>query len=131
LKQVANIPDDLKYTEEHEYVRTKGDGIVEVGITDYAQGELGDVVYVELPSVGTKLGKHDVFGTIEAVKAVSELFSPIAGEVTEVNPRLDGEPALVNSDPYGEGWMIRVRADDAAAVDSLMDAAAYKAAVGA
>ena len=124
---MANIPDDLKYTEEHEYVRTKGDGVVEVGITDYAQGELGDVVYVELPSVGTKLGKHDVFGTIEAVKAVSELFSPIAGEVTEVNPRLDGEPALVNIDPYGEGWMIRVRADDAAAVDSLMDAAAYKA----
>jgi glycine cleavage system H protein len=126
---VANIPDDLKYTEEHEYVRTKGDGVVEVGITDYAQGELGDVVYVELPAVGTKLGKHDVFGTIEAVKAVSELFSPIAGEVTEVNPRLDGEPALVNSDPYGEGWMIRVRADDASAVDSLMDAAAYKATI--
>ncbi len=127
---MANIPDDLKYTEEHEYVRTKGDGIVEVGITDYAQGELGDVVYVELPSVGTKLGKHDVFGTIEAVKAVSELFSPIAGEVTEVNPRLDGEPALVNSDPYGDGWMIRVRADDPSAVDSLMDCGAYTAAIG-
>jgi len=117
---VANIPDDLKYTEEHEYVRATGDGIVEIGITDYAQGELGDVVYVELPSAGTKLGKHDVFGTIEAVKAVSELFSPIAGEVTEVNPRLDGEPALVNSDPYGAGWMIRMRA-----VDGLMDSAAY------
>ena len=127
---MANIPDDLKYTEEHEYVRTKGDGVVEVGITDYAQGELGDVVYVELPTVGTKLGKHDVFGTIEAVKAVSELFSPLAGEVVEVNSRLDGEPALVNSDPYGEGWMIRVRVEDAAAVDSLMDAAGYKAAIG-
>lgn len=127
---MASIPDDLKYTEEHEYVRTKGDGVVEVGITDYAQGELGDVVYVELPSVGTKLGKQDVFGTIEAVKAVSELFSPIAGEVTEVNPRLDGEPALVNSDPYGEGWMIRIRADDPAAVDGLMDAGAYKAHIG-
>ncbi|HEX5576820.1 MAG TPA: glycine cleavage system protein GcvH, partial [Gemmatimonadaceae bacterium] len=127
---MASIPDDLKYTEEHEYVRTKGDGIVEVGITDYAQGELGDVVYVELPSVGTKLGKQDVFGTIEAVKAVSELFSPIAGEVTEVNPRLDGEPALVNSDPYGEGWMIRIRADDPAAVDGLMDAGAYEAHIG-
>ncbi len=122
---MANIPEDLKYTEEHEYVRASGDGVVEIGITDYAQGELGDVVYVELPAVGTKLGKHDVFGTIEAVKAVSELFSPIAGEVTEVNPRLDGEPALVNSDPYGSGWMIRMRADDPSAVDGLMDSAAY------
>jgi glycine cleavage system H protein len=127
---VANIPDDLKYTEEHEYVRTKGDGIVEVGITDYAQGELGDVVYVELPAAGTKLARHDVFGTIEAVKAVSELFSPIAGEVTEVNPRLDGEPALVNSDPYGDGWMIRIRADDPSVVDSLMDSAAYSSHIG-
>ena len=127
---MANIPDDLRYTEEHEYVRTTGDGAVEVGITDYAQGELGDVVYVELPQVGTKLGKHDVFGTIEAVKAVSELFSPLAGEVVEVNPRLDQEPALVNSDPYGAGWMIRMRADDASAADSLMDAAAYKTHIG-
>lgn len=127
---MANIPDDLKYTEEHEYVRTKGDGTVEVGITDYAQGELGDVVYVELPAAGTKLARHDVFGTIEAVKAVSELFSPIAGEVTEVNPRLDGEPALVNSDPYGDGWMIRIRADDPSVVDSLMDSAAYSSHIG-
>ena len=122
---MANIPDDLRYTEEHEYVRKSGDGVAEVGITDYAQGELGDVVYVELPAVGTKLGKHDVFGTIEAVKAVSELFSPIAGEVVEINSRLDGEPALVNSDPYGAGWMIRLKPDDAGAVDALMDAAAY------
>lgn len=127
---MANIPDDLKYTEEHEYVRSVGDGIVEVGITDYAQGELGDVVYVELPQAGTKLGSHDVFGTIEAVKAVSELFSPIAGEVTEVNARLDGEPALVNADPYGAGWMIRIRADDPSVVDGLMDAGAYKAHIG-
>jgi glycine cleavage system H protein len=127
---VANIPDDLRYTEEHEYVRRTGDGLVEVGITDYAQGELGDVVYVELPSAGTKLGKHDVFGTIEAVKAVSELFSPLAGEVVEVNSRLDGEPALVNSDPYGAGWMIRIRPDDASAVDSLMDASAYGSHIG-
>jgi glycine cleavage system H protein len=127
---VANIPDDLRYTEEHEYGRRTGDGLVEVGITDYAQGELGDVVYVELPSAGTKLGKHDVFGTIEAVKAVSELFSPLAGEVVEVNSRLDGEPALVNSDPYGAGWMIRIRPDDASAVDSLMDASAYGSHIG-
>lgn len=122
---MANIPNDLRYTEEHEYVRKTSDGNVEVGITDYAQGELGDVVYVELPPVGTKLGKHDVFGTIEAVKAVSELFSPIAGEVVEINSRLDGEPALVNSDPYGSGWMIRIKPDDSSAVDSLMDASTY------
>ena len=127
---MSNIPDDLKYTEEHEYIRTTSDGVAEIGITDYAQGELGDVVYVELPSVGTKLGKHDVFGTIEAVKAVSELFSPVAGEVVEINPRLDQEPALVNSDPYGAGWMIRMRPDDAGAVEALLDATAYKAHVG-
>lgn len=127
---MADIPDDLKFTEEHEYVRSTGDNIVEVGITDYAQGELGDIVFVELPSVGTKLAKHDVFGTIEAVKAVSELFSPLAGEVTEVNSRLDQEPALVNSDPYGAGWMIRMRVENAPDVDALMDAASYKAHVG-
>lgn len=127
---MANIPDDLKYTEEHEYVRDKGDGTVEVGVTDYAQGELGDVVYIELPTVGAKLAKHDVFGTIEAVKAVSELFSPLAGEVTEINERLDQEPALVNSDPYGAGWMIRIRVDDAGATGALMDAAAYGKHVG-
>lgn len=127
---MAEIPDDLKFTEEHEYVRATADNIVEVGITDYAQGELGDVVFVELPSVGTKLAKHDVFGTIEAVKAVSELFSPLAGEVTEINPRLDQEPALVNSDPYGAGWMIRMRVENASDVDALMDAAAYGGLVG-
>ena len=127
---MANIPDDLRYTEEHEYVRKTSDGNVEVGITDYAQGELGDVVYVELPPVGTKLGKHDVFGTIEAVKAVSELFSPIAGEVVEINTRLDGEPALVNSDPYGGGWMIRIKPDDAASVDALMDSSSYQKHLG-
>lgn len=127
---MANIPDDLRYTEEHEYVRKSADGNVEVGITDYAQGELGDVVYVELPSVGTKLAKHDVFGTIEAVKAVSELFSPIAGEVVEINGRLDGEPALVNSEPYSAGWMIRIKPDDPSAVDALMDAASYGKHIG-
>ena len=127
---MSNIPTDLRYTEEHEYVRTTADGSAEIGITDYAQGELGDVVYVELPKVGTKLGKHDVFGTIEAVKAVSELFSPIAGEVTEINSRLDQEPALVNSDPYGAGWMIRLKADDASAIEGLMSADAYTAQLG-
>jgi len=127
---VANIPADLKYTEEHEYVRVPSDGTVEVGITDYAQGELGDVVYVELPKVGTKFSKHDVFGTIEAVKAVSELFSPLSGEITAVNERLDKEPALVNSDPYGAGWMIRMRIDDKGELDALLDAEAYAKQIG-
>jgi len=107
------------------------DGVVEIGITDYAQGELGDVVYVELPKVGASFGAHDVFGTIEAVKAVSELFSPVAGEVVEVNGTLDGEPALVNSDPYGNGWMIRLRVSDAAQLSKLLDAGAYGQQIGA
>lgn len=122
---MANIPSDLRFTEEHEYVRSTGDDTVEVGITDYAQGELGDVVYVELPKAGTRFSKHDVFGTIEAVKAVSELFAPVGGEVTEVNERLDGEPALVNTDPYGAGWMIRMRISDKAELDALLAADAY------
>ena len=122
---MANIPADLKYTEEHEYVRVSADGIVEIGITDYAQGELGDVVYVELPQVGAKFTKHDVFGTIEAVKAVSELFSPLSGEVTEINERLDKEPALVNTDPYGAGWMIKMRSSNSAELDALLDADTY------
>jgi len=127
---VANIPADLSYTEEHEYVRKARDGTVEIGITDYAQGELGDVVYIELPKVGAKFAKHDVFGTIEAVKAVSELFSPIAGEVVSVNERLDKEPALVNTDPYGTGWMIKVRPDDPAEIDRLMTSDAYGKQIG-
>ena len=127
---MSSIPADLHYTAEHEYVRDLGDGVVEIGITDYAQGELGDVVYVELPKVGASFGKHDVFGTIEAVKAVSELYSPVAGEVVETNSRLDGEPALVNSDPYGDGWMIKLRLANAKDRDGLMDAVAYKSHVG-
>ena len=127
---MANIPGDLAYTEEHEYVRKGKDGTVEIGITDYAQGELGDIVYIELPKVGAKFAKHDVFGTIEAVKAVSELFSPIAGEVVSVNDRLDKEPALVNTDPYGAGWMIKVRPDDPSEVDRLMKADAYGKQIG-
>ncbi|HEX6316086.1 MAG TPA: glycine cleavage system protein GcvH [Gemmatimonadaceae bacterium] len=107
---MANIPADLLYTADHEYVKATDDSsVVQVGITDYAQDQLGDVVFVELPKKGAKFGAHDVFGTIEAVKAVSELFCPLAGEVVEVNDRLDGEPALVNSDPYGAGWMIKLR----------------------
>jgi glycine cleavage system H protein len=127
---VANVPDDLLYTQEHEYLRDLGDGVTEIGITDYAQGELGDVVYVELPKVGTSFNKHDVFGTIEAVKAVSELFAPVAGEVMEVNDRLDKEPALVNTDPYGAGWMIRVRLSDPSATADLLKPDAYQAQIG-
>ena len=122
---MANIPTDLKYTEEHEYIRVSSDGIAEIGITDYAQGELGDVVYVELPKVGAKFSKHDVFGTIEAVKAVSELFSPVSGEVTAINDRLDKEPALVNTDPYGAGWMIKMRTSNSGELDALLDADTY------
>lgn len=127
---MANIPADLRYTKDHEYVKPSGDpNVVIVGITDFAQGELGDVVFVDLPKVGRKLAEHDVFGTIEAVKAVSELYSPLAGEVTEINARLDGEPSLVNSDPYGAGWMIKMKAANATS-GSLLDAAAYKAQIG-
>ena len=128
---MANVPADLQYTADHEYVKATDDpSVVQIGITDYAQDQLGDVVFVELPKVGDKFKAHDVFGTIEAVKAVSELYSPVAGEVTAINSRLDGEPALVNSDPYGEGWMIKMRLSNAADRDGLMDAGAYKQHVG-
>ena len=128
---MADIPKDLKYTEDHEYVKTTNDAkVVAVGITDYAQGELGDIVYLELPSVGAKFSKHDVFGTIEAVKAVSELFSPLSGEVVEVNPRLEKEPQLVNSDPYGDGWMLKLKLTDASEQSGLMDADAYSGHIG-
>jgi len=127
---VSEIPQDLLYTEDHEYVKDAGDGVVAIGITDYAQGELGDVVYVELPKVGSTFSKHDVFGTVEAVKAVSELYSPIGGEVVAVNDRLDKEPALVNSSPYGDGWMIKLRVKDGAEKKALLDAGAYSAHLG-
>ena len=128
---MSEIPQDLLYTEDHEYVKSTDDAnVVAVGITDYAQGELGDVVYVELPKVGAKFGQHDVFGTIEAVKAVSELFSPVAGEVVEVNGRLDGEPALVNTAPYTDGWMVKIKLSNASEKNSLLNAAAYTAQLG-
>ncbi len=128
---MANIPNDLLFTEEHEWVRRTDDAdVVEIGITDYAQGELGDVVYVELPKVGSKFGAHDVFGTIEAVKAVSELFSPVAGEVTAVNDKIEGEPAVVNNDPYGEGWMLRIRIRSAADLDQLLGSEEYAKHIG-
>jgi glycine cleavage system H protein len=128
---MANVPDDLRYTAEHEYVKQSGeDGVVVIGITDYAQGELGDVVFVELPSVGESFQRMAVFGTIEAVKAVSELFSPLHGEIVEVNEALDANPALVNSDPYGEGWMLKMRLSDTSQLDELLDADAYVAHIG-
>jgi glycine cleavage system H protein len=128
---VADIPKDLRYTEDHEYLKSGKDGnVVTIGITDYAQGELGDIVYLELPAVGATFGKHDVFGTIEAVKAVSELFSPMAGEIVEVNTRLEKEPQLVNSSPYGDGWMVKMKLSDPAEKEQLLDADAYSAHVG-
>ena len=128
---MAKIPSDLLYTEEHEYVKpTDQADVVQVGVTDYAQGELGDVVYVELPKVGEKYGRMDVFGTIEAVKAVSELFSPLGGEVVAVNERLDKEPALVNSDPYGDGWMVKLRIQDAGEREQLLGPDEYKKHIG-
>jgi glycine cleavage system H protein len=128
---VADIPQDLLYTEDHEYVRPAGKpGEVYIGVTDFAQGELGDIVFVELPKVGATYKKHDVFGTIEAVKAVSELFSPVSGQVLEVNTRLDAEPALVNNSPYGDGWMIRMKLSDESEKAGLLDAKAYAAKTG-
>ena len=129
---MSEIPKDLLYTEDHEYVKPTDDGnVVAIGITDYAQGELGDIVYIELPKVGASYSKHDVFGTVEAVKAVSELFAPIAGEVIAINERLDKEPALVNTDPYGAGWMIKVRPSDPSEIDALMKSDAYQKHIGA
>ena len=127
---MANVPQDLKYTKEHEYIKPSGeDGVYIIGITDYAQGELGDVVFVELPTPGATYQAHQTFGTIEAVKAVSDLYMPISGEVVEVNAELDANPATVNSDPYGAGWMVKVRADGPLG-DDLMDAAAYTSLIG-
>lgn len=128
---MSEIPKDLQYTEDHEYLKATDDpSVVAIGITDYAQGELGDIVFIELPKVGATFGKHEVFGTVEAVKAVSELYSPVAGEVVAVNDRLDKEPALVNSSPYGDGWMVKMRLENASEKSGLMNADAYGAHIG-
>jgi glycine cleavage system H protein len=128
---VSNVPDEMLYTVEHEYVlKTDAGDIVQVGITDYAQGELGDVVFVSLPKVGETFDTHEPFGTIEAVKAVSELYSPVAGTVTEVNDGLDNDPAIVNRDPYGTGWMVKFRVTDADELHGLLDASAYRKHIG-
>lgn len=123
---MSSIPNGLKYTEEHEYLReTDAPDEFLVGITDYAQGELGDVVFVELPTPGDTFDRMDVFGTIEAVKAVSDLYCPVSGEIVAVNEALDEDPSLVNSDPYGEGWMVRIRAKDVSELDGLLSDTDY------
>jgi len=125
-----NIPSELKYTKDHEWVRVDGD-IATIGITDFAQSELGDIVYVEIETVGESVDQEAVFGTVEAVKTVSDLFMPLTGEVLELNDALEGNPELVNSDPYGEGWMVKVKIADASQLNDLLDAAAYGALIGA
>jgi glycine cleavage system H protein len=122
---MANVPEDLHYSKDHEWVRVEGEQAI-IGITDYAQNSLGDVVYVELPKAGDKFVGNEPFGSVESVKAVSEVFTPIAGAVVSINESLADEPEKVNSDPYGEGWMIRMRMDNPAEVDSLLNAAEYE-----
>lgn len=124
-----NIPQNLKYTKDHEWVVVEGD-IVTIGITDFAQSELGDIVFVDITTEGETLDQEEVFGSVEAVKTVSDLFMPISGEIIELNEKLDGDPELVNSDPYGDGWMIKVKISDASQLNDLLDAAAYEALIG-
>jgi len=125
-----NIPSELKYTKDHEWVRLEGD-IAVVGITDFAQGELGDIVYIEVDTLDEDLEKDAIFGTVEAVKTVSDLFLPLSGEIIEFNGDLEDAPEKVNSDPYGEGWMIKIRIGEASEVDDLLSAADYKELIGA
>jgi glycine cleavage system H protein len=124
-----NFPADLRYTKDHEWIKLEGN-IATIGITDFAQHELGDIVYVDISAVGKELSAEEVFGTVEAVKTVSDLFLPVAGTINEVNPMLEKQPELVNTDPYGNGWMIKMTVQDPAAVEALMDSAAYAALVG-
>lgn len=124
-----SLPENLRYTKDHEWVRLEGN-IATIGITDFAQGELGDIVYVEIETTGKHLEAEAVFGTVEAVKTVSDLFLPVAGTVSEVNPALADSPDLVNSDPYGKGWMIKMTVDNPADIEKLLDAAAYQGVIG-
>jgi glycine cleavage system H protein len=124
-----NFPENVKYTADHEWIRVEGQ-FGWIGITDYAQSELGDIVYIEIPAVGTKLEKGKSFGTIEAVKAVSDLFAPVTGDLVEVNPEMKDHPDVVNKDPYSEGWMIKIKIADPAQLDTLLDVQAYKTLVG-
>lgn len=121
-----NFPEDLKYTKEHEWIRDNGDGTVTIGITDFAQSELGDIVFVELEPEGSEFVKDEVFGTVEAVKTVSELFSPVAGEVIEVNNMLEDDPEFVNTDPYGDGWMVKLKLNEPSELDSLLSPESYQ-----
>lgn len=121
-----NYPEDLKYTREHEWIRDNGDGTATVGVTDFAQSELGDIVFVELEEIGFEFDQDEVFGTVEAVKTVSELFAPVAGEIVEINEKLEDEPELVNDDPYGEGWMVKIKVTKADELDGLMSVEKYK-----
>ena len=120
-----NFPENLRYTKDHEWIRIEDGNVAVVGITDFAQRELGDIVYVDVPTVGKPLQAEEVFGTVEAVKTVSDLFLPLAGTVTEINPALEGQPELVNSDPYGAGWMVKMTLNNPSELEGLMDAAAY------
>jgi glycine cleavage system H protein len=124
-----NFPAELRYTKDHEWIRLEGN-VATIGITDFAQHELGDIVYVDINTTGKSLASEEIFGTVEAVKTVSDLFLPVAGTVNEVNPLLEKQPELVNTDPYGDGWMIRMTVTDTAAVTALMDSAAYASLVG-
>ena len=123
-----NFPDNIKYTSEHEWIRVEGEEAY-VGITDYAQSELGEIVFVDIPTLGETVGQGEVFGSVEAVKTVSDLNMPATGEVLEINEALEAHPELVNEDPYGEGWMVRIRLSDKSELDTLMDAAAYEASI--
>lgn len=125
-----NIPAELKYTKDHEWIKIESGDVALVGITDFAQGELGDVVYVEIETLGETIAHEEVFGTIEAVKTVSDLFMPVSGEILEVNKELDGNPEAVNKDPYGAGWMVKIKMSDPSQVNSLLTADQYKALVG-
>jgi glycine cleavage system H protein len=124
-----NFPENLRYTKDHEWIRVEGDVAI-VGITDFAQHELGDIVYVEIETAGQDLKSGDVFGTVEAVKTVSDLYLPLDGVITEINPKLNSSPEVVNNDPYGEGWMVKMKLSNASDADGLMDAAAYGSLVG-
>ncbi|MEN8228036.1 MAG: glycine cleavage system protein GcvH [Bacteroidota bacterium] len=124
-----NVPDDLKYTAEHEWIRVEGDEVV-VGVTDFAQGELGDVVFIEIETEGETFSKGETFGTIEAVKTVSDLYMPLDGEVVKANPALEESPELVNSDPFGEGWMVRIKISDPAQLEELIPADEYRSMIG-
>ncbi|AKD02430.1 glycine cleavage system protein GcvH [Pontibacter korlensis] len=124
-----NLPENLKYTKDHEWVRVEGD-VAYVGITDFAQSELGDIVYVDIDTVDKQINQDDVFGTVEAVKTVSDLFSPLAGTVLEFNEQLENNPELVNSDPYGEGWIIKMSIDDASQIEGLLTADGYREVIG-